>query len=245
MTLKEPDHYPYRKELRLEAGVPPSEIHRNWPMVHVDPWRSFENPHPRVRHPVELRIFLNLVLEKPKGSELIGRDFGFDGVDLPKNFPCAIGTLGAEDQVAAGDGVSRFGFVFGKDGDSVGTVLADGVSADVAFLGMEFGGADGAGGKVVAVEAFDGFAASKGGKAWGHEGAIFGEERGGFDGIAFLGGEDPAVTEVGEDVGIGSVDKERTEGRGNEDKADDDELTETVHEEYRLLSSIGTSNGRV
>src|ERR1700739_970022 len=102
---------------------------------------------------------------------------------------------------------------------------------------MEFDRADGAGGKVVTIEAFDRLAAGKGGKAGGHEGAIFGEEGSKFNGVAFFGGEDPAVAEVGEDVGVGGMGDGRNEVRKEKDKGEG-ELTETVHEEYRLLSSI-------
>jgi len=72
-------------------------------------------------------------------------------------------------------------------------MLADGVCADVAILGMEFDGTDGTRGEVVAIEALDRFTASEGGEAGEHEGAIFSEEGSEFGGVAFLGGEDPTV----------------------------------------------------
>lgn len=140
---------------------------------------------------------------------MVEGDFGFDGVHLPEDFPFAVGTLGAEDEVAARERVRSFGFIFGDDGDLVGAVLANGVGADVSILRMEFDRADGTGGKVVTIEAFDRFAAGKGGKAGGHESAIFGEEGSQFNSVAFFGGEDPAVAEVGEDVGVGGMGDER------------------------------------
>ena len=117
-------------------------------------------------------------------------------------------------------------------------MLADGVCADVAILGMEFDGTDGIRGKVVAIEALDRFTASEGGEAGEHEGAIFSEEGSEFGGVAFLGGKDPTVAEVGEDIGIGRVGTEGREG-GREKKEAKGQLTDTVHQEYRLLSSIG------
>jgi len=78
-------------------------------------------------------------------------------VDFREDFPFAVGALGAEDEVAPGDGIRGFGFIFGDDGDFVGAMLADGVCADVAILGMEFDGTDGTRGEVVAIEALDRF----------------------------------------------------------------------------------------
>ena len=81
-------------------------------------------------------------------------------MDFPGDFPFAVGALGAEDEVAPGDGIRGFGFIFGDDGDFVDAMLADGVCADVAILGMEFDGTDGTRGKVVAIEAVDRFTAT-------------------------------------------------------------------------------------
>ena len=42
-----------------------------------------------------------------EGLELVGRDFGLDGVHFPEELPFAIGAFAGDEDVTAGDGVRR------------------------------------------------------------------------------------------------------------------------------------------
>jgi hypothetical protein len=123
-------------------------------------------------------------------------------VYLPHEFPFAIGTLGSDKKITSHDRVGGI-VILRHKGNSVSTALAHGFATGLTLFGMQLRFANAKDDKPVELETLNGLTPGDTGKSRWHDGGVFGEYGGKFDGVTFFDGKHPMVADFRKNIGIG------------------------------------------